>query len=110
MTAPIDPIAVLDSQIAELRASGDTGNVENLLDARDAFAAAIEALKKAHYCGLMIGEDCAWALAKQQREGKYKPTCSDGRPSNADASRDYDCIRRCRETTRAALARFGSQP
>jgi len=37
--APVDPIAVLDSQIAELRASGDTGNVENLLEARDAFVA-----------------------------------------------------------------------
>lgn len=38
MSGPIDPIAVLDSQIAELRASGDTGNVENLVEARDAFA------------------------------------------------------------------------
>ncbi|QNH21216.1 hypothetical protein HEP73_02128 [Xanthomonas sp. GW] len=41
--APVDPIAVLDSQIAELRASGDTGNVENLLEAREAFAEAIKA-------------------------------------------------------------------
>jgi hypothetical protein len=43
MNAPIDPIAVLDSQIAELRASGDTGNVENLVEARYAFSELVKA-------------------------------------------------------------------
>jgi len=44
----VDPIQVLDSQIAELRASGDTGNVENLLEVREAFAALIEAAARAN--------------------------------------------------------------
>ncbi len=39
----LNALAVLDSQIAELRASGDTGNVENLVWARDAFAELAEA-------------------------------------------------------------------
>lgn len=38
MSAPIDVLAVLDSQIAELRASGDTGDVENLVEVRAAVA------------------------------------------------------------------------
>ncbi len=37
----LNALAVLDSQIAELRASGDTGNVENLVAARDYFSELI---------------------------------------------------------------------
>lgn len=42
----VDALAVLDSQIAEMRASGDTGNVENLLEARDAFSALLREAAK----------------------------------------------------------------
>jgi len=49
MTAPIDPIAVLDSQIAELRASGDTGNVENLIEARETLSELV---------GFVRGQSC----------------------------------------------------
>ncbi|AJQ88083.1 hypothetical protein ACQR5V_21595 [Xanthomonas oryzae pv. oryzicola] len=38
----LNALAVLDSQIAELRASRDTGNVENLLWLRDALAEVLE--------------------------------------------------------------------
>ena len=41
MSAPVDVLAVLDSHIAELRANGDTGNVENLLEASVAVAELI---------------------------------------------------------------------
>lgn len=37
----VNALAVLDSQIAELRASGDTGNVANLLEVRDLLAALL---------------------------------------------------------------------
>jgi hypothetical protein len=36
-------LAVIDAQIADSRASGDTGNVENLIEARAAFAELFEA-------------------------------------------------------------------
>ncbi len=38
----LNALQVLDSQIAELRASGDTGNVENLLEVREAVAAVFK--------------------------------------------------------------------
>ncbi len=67
----VDPLAVLDSQIAELRASGDTGNVESLVWAREVFAGAIVALKIAVRQNandmLMTGEElrtCEDALAR----------------------------------------------
>lgn len=99
MSAPVDVLAVL-------RGMRDPNN-EFHAEAISAVSDLIKSLEDAHYCGLMIGQDCAWALAKLQREGIYKPACSDGRPSNADASRDLEQITRCRETTRAALARVG---
>lgn len=68
-------------------------------------AGLIEALMEAHHGGLMVGADCAWALAKLQREGIYKPQCSDGRPSRADAGRDESFINAVRQKTGAALAR-----
>ena len=36
-----NPLAILDAVIADMRASGDTGHVENLLQARADFAALI---------------------------------------------------------------------
>ncbi|WP_426805353.1 hypothetical protein [Stenotrophomonas sp. SrG] len=36
-------LAVIDAQIADCRASGDTGNVENLVEARAAIAGLVEA-------------------------------------------------------------------
>lgn len=36
-------LAVIDTQIADCRASGDTGNVENLIEARAAFFDLVEA-------------------------------------------------------------------
>lgn len=68
-------------------------------------AALVDALTEAHYGGLMVGADCAWALAKLQREGIYKPQCSDGKPSRADAGRDESFIKEVRQKTGAALAR-----
>jgi hypothetical protein len=38
-------LAVIDAQIADCRASGDTGNVESLIEARDTFAELIEAVE-----------------------------------------------------------------
>lgn len=38
----MNALSVIDSQISELRASGETGNVENLLEAHAAFAELIE--------------------------------------------------------------------
>jgi len=40
-----NPIAVLDAVIADMRASGDTGHVENLLQARADFAELISAVE-----------------------------------------------------------------
>ena len=41
-----NPLAVLDAVIADMRASGDTGHVENLLQARADFAELIEAASR----------------------------------------------------------------
>ena len=45
MSKPIDVRGVIATVIADLRASGDTGMVENLLDADVAIAAIFEAVK-----------------------------------------------------------------
>lgn len=42
----LNPISVLDAVITDMRATGDTGHVENLLQARAAFANAIETLRR----------------------------------------------------------------
>lgn len=104
--APVDVLAVIDREIA--RAGGHYyADGRDLIAARAAVAELIEALREAHYRGLMIGADCTWALAKLQREGIYKPTCSDGGPSRADASRDLEQINACRTKVKCALARIG---
>ena len=81
------------------------GDVELMaMRCHGAVSELIEAAKDAHYLGLMVGADCTWMLAKLQREGIYKPTCSDGKPSRADAGKDLDKIETCRKRLAAALA------
>ncbi|CBA14727.1 hypothetical protein [Xanthomonas albilineans] len=58
MSAPVDVVAVLDSQIAEFHASGDTGNVENLVWARDAFATLIAEARKIEHSIHLFGMTC----------------------------------------------------
>lgn len=106
MSAPVDVLAVMNELAGKIWRQNDSDPILVLADeARAAVAELIEALKEAHYGGLLVGEDCAWALAKLQREGVYKPRCSDGQPSRADAGRDEDYIKKVRQQTAAALAR-----
>ncbi|MDR6094929.1 hypothetical protein [Stenotrophomonas sp. SORGH_AS_0321] len=56
-------MAVIDSQIDELRASGETGNVENLIEARAAFAELIEA-------------DAAYDVAMKNRDSRAYLDCA----------------------------------
>lgn len=114
-TKAVDVLAVLDDAISEfnnLRMTDRHGIGPALREARAAVAdliedrrALLDAVKDAYYRGLMIGSDCAWALAKLQREGIYKPVCSDGRPSNADAAIDLEQIKECAKTLKYAIAR-----
>ena len=41
----LNPLSVLDAVIADLRASGDTGHVENLLQARSAIVDLVKTVK-----------------------------------------------------------------
>ena len=43
----VDVLAAMDAVVAELRADGNTGHVESLIDARDAVAELIEAATQA---------------------------------------------------------------
>lgn len=77
---------VLHEQMATAPA-GDEG--------RDALIAERDELRKAlgeAWAALYAGGDCASMLADLQESGVYRPRCSDGKPSNADARRDYQQI------------------
>lgn len=52
----LDAIEVLDAVIADMRASGDTGHVENLLQARASFVELIDAAEAA------VSTGAEWAL------------------------------------------------
>lgn len=111
MTTSVDVMAVLNSALGDLMAAQVSGfesetSVPELSAAISAVKDAFHALEEAHYGGLMVGEDCAWALANLQRSGVYKPTCSDGAASRADASKDEQFIKKVRQQTSAAIKRF----
>lgn len=57
-----DPLAVLDAVIADMRASGDTGHVENLLQARADIDAVFKAVSEAHGC-FIAAEVEGWSEA-----------------------------------------------
>lgn len=63
-----------------------------------------EAMEAGLYTAAMIGSDCAWALADLQKRGVYKPQCRDGRPSKADAQKDYEKILAAAKSMKLALA------
>ena len=67
-------------------------------------AALREALELAYYTGMLIGTDCAYALADLQDSGVYTPRCDDGKPSNANARRDYNKLIEIAPKIRQALA------
>ncbi len=46
----------------------------------------------AAWATLAVGVDCTGVLADLQESGVYKPRCSDGEPSRADARKDFNEI------------------
>lgn len=91
---PYEDVAAMVAAVNYLRSHGEA--IQELVDAA----------KDARYVGLHIGRDCALALADLQDAGIYRPRCSDGKPSNADARRDVAKIEESTAKLRAALAKF----
>lgn len=65
-----NPLAVLDAVIADMRASGDTGHVENLLQARADFAELVGACGE--YFGPMDDPSIGWVGSSPSHRDIFK--------------------------------------
>lgn len=101
-----NPFVVLDAVIADMRASGDTGHVENLLQARKDFADLIDGAKD--YFGPMDDPSIGWCDPKPSRLELFK--------CEKCGAEHIDCfliphIKNCRAVRlRDALIRIGGAP